>query len=243
MSGTGERRGSRPRFRGLRVGFFGTDERHRTRVLILAPLAVSGLVLSGCMSSPTYGTDKTATEQLVGDLSNAISLAPPKRDPIDYKPRPPLVKPAQKEVLPPPQEGIVQTASGQWPESPEERRARIRAYATEHRDDPGFEPQVVNDVGGVPVVPRSASDKKNSNPFEYRKQEASQREEVKRRLAQARQGDPTTRRYLSEPPLTYRTPAETAPTDDIGEDEAVKERRLKKQAQGKKTLFDWLPSW
>jgi hypothetical protein len=225
------------------VGFFGIDDRPCTRLLVLAPLVASGFALSGCMSSPTYGTDKTATEQLVDDLNNAVSLAPTRREPIDYKPRPPLVKPApgEKETLPPPQEDITRTASAEWPESPEQRRARLRAYATEHRDDPNFDPQIENDIGGVPIVPRSYSDKKNSSPFTYQREAARQRAEVKRRLAENKQGDPTTRKYLSEPPLTYRQAADTAPQNDIGEDEAVKERRLKKQAQGKKGLFDWWP--
>jgi hypothetical protein len=220
------------------------DGKHCARVLVLAPLVASGLALSGCMSSPTYGTDKTANEQLIGDLSSALTLAPTKRDPIDYKPRPPLVKPApgQKEALPPPQDDIVQTASGQWPESPEQRRARIRAYATEHRDDPNFEPEVVNDgSGGVPVMRRNGNDKLASSPFTYQKEEASNRAEVNRRIAENRQGDPTSRKYLSEPPLTYRQPADTAPQGDVGEDEYKKERRLKKAAQGKGGLFDWLP--
>ena len=77
------------------------DDRHCARALVLAPLVASGLALSGCMSSPTYGTDKTASEQLVGDLSNMMSFSPPKKEHIDYKPRPALVKPApgEKEAL------------------------------------------------------------------------------------------------------------------------------------------------
>ena len=61
------------------------------RVALLAPFVASGLALSGCMSSPTYGTDKTAAEQLAGDLTGAVSFAPKRKDPIDYKPRPELV--------------------------------------------------------------------------------------------------------------------------------------------------------
>ena len=82
-----------------RVGLLKHTERRYARIALLAPLMVSGLALSGCMGSPTYGTDKTASEQLVGDLSSALSFSPPKRDPIEYKPRPALVKPApgQKE--------------------------------------------------------------------------------------------------------------------------------------------------
>ncbi|TIU60890.1 MAG: hypothetical protein E5W25_30060, partial [Mesorhizobium sp.] len=65
-------------------------ERICVRAALLAPLVASGLALSGCMSSPTYGTDKTAGEQLAGDLSSAFSIAPKRKDPIDYKPRPDL---------------------------------------------------------------------------------------------------------------------------------------------------------
>jgi hypothetical protein len=214
------------------------DGKHCARVLVLAPLVASGLALSGCMSSPTYGTDKTANEQLMEDLSGAMTLAPPKRAAIDYKPRPPLVKPApgQKEALPPPQDDIVQTASAQWPESPEQRRARIRDYATQHRDDPNFEPEVVNDgSGGIPVASRPPT------AMEYARNQKGERAEFNKRLKENRQGDPTTRKYLSEPPLVYREAAATAPQGDIGEDEYKKERRLKAAAKGKKSLFDWWP--
>ena len=125
-------------------------ERTYARVALLAPLVVSGLALSGCMGSPTYVTDKTAGEQLAGDLSSAFSFAPKRGEKIDYKPRPELVKPApgQKENLPPPQESI-ETASADWPESPEARRARLRADATAHQDDPAYQSQIVDDVQTV----------------------------------------------------------------------------------------------
>ncbi|TJW41909.1 MAG: hypothetical protein E5W83_24005, partial [Mesorhizobium sp.] len=108
-------------------------ERTYARVALLAPLVVSSLALSGCMGSPTYGTDKPAATQLADDLTNAFTFAPKRKEKIDYKPRPELVKPApgQKEQLPPPQESI-ETASADWPESPEQRRARLRADATLH---------------------------------------------------------------------------------------------------------------
>ena len=40
-----------------RVGLFGMTERYNARLALLAPLVASGLALSGCMGSPTYGTD------------------------------------------------------------------------------------------------------------------------------------------------------------------------------------------
>jgi hypothetical protein len=232
------------------VGFFGIDDTHYARLLVLAPLVAGGLALSGCVSSPTYGTDKTANEQLFGDLSNAISLSPPKKEKIVYKPRPALVTPAPgaKEALPPPQENITQTASADWPESPEQRRARLRAEATANENDPNYQSGIVDDVQTDPVAVRKAMKESGSShpPPPDGGKDVQRRGEIKRRLVESKQGDPTSRKYLSEPPLAYRLPADTAPKGELGEDEAKKARRLKKEAEaksGKKGMFDWLPSW
>ncbi|MEI8700236.1 MAG: hypothetical protein E5Y88_25260 [Mesorhizobium sp.] len=222
-------------------------ERTCARVALLAPLVVSGLALSGCMGSPTYGTDKPAAAQLAGDLTSAFSVVPKNKDRIDYKPRPELVKPApgQKE-LPPPQDSIA-TASADWPESPEQRRARLRADATLHQDDPDYQAQIVDDVQTDPTAIKAAMAQSGSShppawtPADSDKGRAA---EVKRRLAQGKQGDPNTRKYLSEPPVQYRAAAGTAPAGDLGEDEYKKERRLKKEAAAKNKsggMFDWLP--
>lgn len=217
-------------------------DKNRGRVALLASLSASGLLLAGCVSSPTYGTDKTATEQLATDLSSALTFAPPKREQIDYKPRPELVKPAagQKGNLPAPQDSVVQTASGQWPESPEQRRARIRANATANQDNRFYEPEVINDLPAQAAAPVPAV----SDKFDLRENanaHVTKRADVQKRLAQSRQGNPTTRRYLSEPPLDYRVASNTAPQDELGEDEYVKERRLKRAASKKGGMFDWLP--
>jgi hypothetical protein len=204
------------------------------------------------VSSPTYGTDKTANEQLFGDLSNALSFSPPRKDHIDYNPRPALVRPApgQKETLPPPQDNITQTASAEWPESPEQRRARLRADAAAHENDPSYESGIVDDVQTDPVAVRKAlAESGSSHPPRWQPGDSgagakARREQIAKQLAEGKQGDPTTRKYLSEPPLAYRVPADTAPQNDIGEDEAKKARRLKKEAaakSGKKGMFDWLP--
>lgn len=220
-------------------------ERICARAALLVPLVASGLALSGCMGSPTYGTDKTAGEQLAGDLSSAFSISPKHKDPIDYKPRPELVKPApgQKEVLPPPQESI-ETASADWPESPEARRARLRADATAHQDDPNYQSQIVDDVQTDPEsVKKAMADSASSHPPRWTPADSDKGRaaEIQRRTQEGKQGDPNTRKYLSEPPLAYRVAADTAPQNELGEDEYKKERRLKKQAEGKKGgWFDWL---
>ncbi|TIT89259.1 MAG: hypothetical protein E5W59_16735, partial [Mesorhizobium sp.] len=167
-------------------------ERICVRAALLAPLVASGLALSGCMSSPTYGTDKTAGEQLAGDLSSAFSIAPKRKDPIDYKPRPDLVKPApgQKENLPPPQESI-ETASADWPESPEQRRARLRADATAHQDDPSYQSQIVDDVQTDPTaVKKALADSASSHPPRWSPEDSDKGRaaEIQRRMAEGKQG-------------------------------------------------------
>ncbi|PHP66323.1 hypothetical protein CSC94_14870 [Zhengella mangrovi] len=216
--------------------------------------ALSATSLAGCMSSPTYGTDKTANEQLVDDLSGMLSLAPKKGPRIDYEPRPELVKPADTNQLPQPQEDIVSAreATGQWPESPEERRARYRKYATENRDNPDFEPIVTSGREADPNEPMITSGAA-AQRGQYRHLDPSQtpvfgkrdsQAEFRRRRAENMQGSPASRKYLSEPPLKYRVPAATAPAGEFGEDEADKERRLKAESRkkaGKTSWRDMLP--
>ncbi|MFD2051696.1 hypothetical protein ACFSQT_00480 [Mesorhizobium calcicola] len=223
-------------------------DRYNARLALLAPLVASGLALSGCVGSPTYGTDKTAGEQLAGDISGAFSFAPKRREQIDYKPRPTLVKPApgQKEALPAPQDSI-ETASAEWPESPEQRRARLRADATAHQNDPAYQSEIVDDVQSDPESVRKAmADSGSSHPPRWTPADSDKGRaaEIQRRLAESKQGDPNVRKYLSEPPVQYRVASDTAPQNELGEDEYKKERRLKKEAQGKKSggWFDWLPS-
>lgn len=206
----------------------------RNRLVLLAPLVVSGLTLSGCMSSPTYGTDKTASEQLVGDVTGILSLGPKDRPRIQYKPRPELVKPSPDAVanLPAPQQSAT-AENPNWPESPEQKRARIIAHATENRDKPGFRPEIVNDIADGPAssTPPGRSAKAEDSGILSPVNKEQQREAFNKRLAETRQGSETSRKYLSEPPLVYREPSATAPVDDIGEDELKKERRLKAAAR------------
>jgi hypothetical protein len=226
--------------------------RNGARTILVAPLIVSGLLASGCMSSPTYGTGTTQTKQLTTDVTSMLSLKPKRAFASDYAPRPELVKPTKTTTeLPPPQEIIV-TASNQWPESPEQRRARIRAEATENRDTPGWQPEVTNDI----ATDRSSSKAKLGSsargldsgvaPAGGGENLSKKGKEVQQRLAESKQGDPTVRRTLTEPPTEYRQPATTAPTDELGEDEYKKQRRLKAEAKKAgggsswKDLVPWL---
>lgn len=227
-----------------------TDSFGRARAVATPiAIAVSGALLSGCLAGPTYGTGTGAHEQLLEDVTGILSVGPdPNKPEIEYKPRPELVTPAATDSLPQPQQDVASADNPQWPESPEERRRRIRAEATLNRDDPDYVPEVRPAVvsastAQVSSMPRTrssgGSDDTGLTP-------RASRDEFNRRLAISRQGSPTTRRYLSEPPLAYRQAAETAPSDDVGEDEWRKEKRLKAEARknAKKEparWADWVP--
>lgn len=218
-------------------------ERNRSSSFRLTlPIVVSGLVLSGCVGSPTYGTGKASDQQLFEDVTGLLSIAPKNKEKIAYKPRPELVTPAEKDQLPAPQTAISGSSNPAWPESPEERRARYRDAATANQDNAFYDPVVESETTRVVKKPISTNQRGN---FEVEGVSASQSKRFKRLLQESKTGNPNQRKYLSEPPVIYRQPAATAPTDDIGEDEWKKERRLKKQSRkksGKKRSWsDWLP--
>jgi hypothetical protein len=234
------------------VGLIRQNLNASVRLAAGAALVVASGLATGCMSSPTYGTDKTASEQLATDLSNIVSFSPKQREPIDYTPRPELVKPAkaaakagaesadavpapqQQATLPPPQESVASAGNPNWPESPEQRLARVRAEATEHENDPGYTSPVVPDVSmaSTRVTPLGNS-RAEASGIKNASVASAENEEFKRRLKEIQQGDAANRKYLSEPPLEYRDAYASAPQGEVGEDESKKERRLKREARKK----------
>ena len=216
------------------------------RIFAFATVLAS-LGLAGCVSDPTYGTGKSASSQLLDDMSSIATLGPKKNGGgIEYKPRPDLVKPVagQKESLPQPQESVARAGDPSWPESPEQRRKRLRAEIEANRDNPNFVSPIAPDgPSGVAqsrqILPSGSS----------RREDFASRDSVadpaiaaaaKQAAVDRAGGTATQRKYLSEPPITYRQPAASAATGDLGEDEAKKERRRKAEAGGSKSWRDVL---
>lgn len=185
------------------------------------------------MGSPTYGTGKTANAQLMEDLTGVLSINPSNRaQEIAYKPRGELVHPASTQTLPAPQENLASANNPAWPESPEQRRQRIRQEATESgRAHPELAGQTVAAQRGVYEDPEFAANQPVTR---------TNRAELQRRIRQANQGDANQRRYLSEPPTEYRVPSATAASGDLGEDEWKKERAAA-SARGKGSWRDYIP--
>ena len=217
----------------------------RWRFVAGAALVGAAGLASGCMSSPTYGTDKTASAQLMSDLGGITSFRDKQKPAIDYTPRPDLVKSAKRgETLPPPQDNVT-TASANWPESPEQRLARVRAEADANVDNPQYQSSVVPDVSLAqkdnfkkPGQAWRSFEAGNDDTRTATTSDSAKRAEYKKRLQETQQGDPNKRKYLSEPPTEYRQAYADAPQGEVGEDEYRKERRLKRAATKNRTWWD-----
>ncbi|GAA4663203.1 hypothetical protein [Bartonella pachyuromydis] len=160
----------------------------KKREVKILPAGILGIcfMLTGCgVSAPTYGTDKPVSLQFFEDVANIASLTPTNdNSQLVMKPHPKLVIPkfSSRLVLPVPQQNT--------------------AASKQHSD------------GKVAVFPKkqlsvneytSATNSENTSQLR-----AAQRQEYLRRQ-RARVGSAQYRRYLTEPPLSYRQPAKIAP--------------------------------
>ncbi|MHB2266169.1 hypothetical protein [Aliihoeflea sp. PC F10.4] len=208
------------------------------RMLPIGAILVTATVLSGCMG-PTYGTGTSSGQQTLEDVTGLLAIGGTREreEPIAYQPRGELVQPGSREVLPTPQQSAANNEA--WPESPEQRLARIREDATLNQENNQYRTNVrgarTNDGGPMVDWDQHGVHERNTGA-----NRANQREEFNRRLAQTQQGNPNQRRYLSEPPTTYRQPAATAAVGDVGEDEWRKDRAAGR-AQGRGSWRDWIP--
>jgi len=217
---------------------------YRAGVTIGAIIAAS-LTLSGCMG-PTYGTDKTATAQLIDDLGNIASIGSPRKGTdIEYKPRPAIVQPSADGSLPAPQQNVVEN-NPQWVESPEQTRQRLREEAAANSGNTAYVSplakrsapvQQKTDLNGRRLVGRAAEAPAAMPNVAEQRRAYQERRKIQKGAYSDR------RRFLSDPPLTYRKPADTAPVGELGESERAKEKRWKEEATkagtGKRNWWPW----
>lgn len=204
-----------------------TTSAFRVGMGVAAIVAVTS-ALSGCAAGPTYGTDKTAFEQLGDDLGQAVSLGAKneeQRRSVRYNPRPKLVVAGAQNVdsLPQPQQSLANRENNpNWVESPEETRSRLRAEAAANEDDPNYRSPLLAGKG------------QGGQLTETEKWEA---------FRKAKENAETVsvsgrRRSLVEPPAEFRS-VDAANLNDLGEPETVKERRRKKEAADARQSKDW----
>lgn len=178
----------------------------------IATLLALSTAVAGCFG-PTYGTGKTAGAQLAEDIGDSFSLGKKNQTRIEYAPRPGIVNPADTSSLPAPQEKISET-SEDWPETPEQKRARILADIEAGKRPANF------------VTNRADAEALGASEGPARGTGGGQRV------------------YLTDPPSEYRQPAQTADYGELGPSEAAKARARKKAAGkadgGWRRLFPWL---
>jgi hypothetical protein len=182
--------------------------------------------MSGCMSSPRYGTDKTAGEQLFDDFSDiaSISAVAPKDKNVKYPSRPGLVLPAEqkREDLTAPQQSLASKDNPAWVESPEDARKRLADEADQNKNDVNYRSPLAQADSG-------------RNRVTEAQQTAAYRA--------ARQDQDGTyidqRRYLIDPPQQYRQVSDQAALNDLGTPESKKEKQRKKDAEAAQQTSSW----
>jgi len=210
--------------------------RNSSRFALPAAILAGALALSGCVGGTTYGTGVSQEEQTLKDFYNMFTLNRERKN-IDYSARPDLIVPEDKAALPEPLEDGVATNDPAWPETPEQRIARVRAEAGEvdaRTGDYSIDERLRKKEGIA--IEQARDDKKfipgrtdrDGNPVLYRG-ESEARKEVLNAKADLDYPSSVKRKYLTEPPVEYRTPAETAP---VGE-EAYTETELARRAAQK----------
>lgn len=189
-------------------------------------LSATAFGAAGCMG-PTYGTDKTSTEQLLDDVGDAVSLAPTKKpEKLAYQPRGDLIKPSSTQTaLVEPQQDLASKDNPGWLESPEQTRDRLRAEADENSENGDYRSPLIVGVteGKTKSVEQQAT--------EYREA---------RKIMEGRENK---RRFMSDPPLEYRQVDDPAKLTELGETEAAKEKRRKKEAEIAGSGRKWYQLW
>jgi hypothetical protein len=192
-----------------------------------AGMLAAALTLSGCMG-PTYGTDKTAMEQLGDDLGSSVAITPKSQDAkssLKYNPRPTLVvaNKQQGDALPAPQTSLANRENNpNWVESPEETRKRLRIEADQNGNNPNYRSPLLAGKG------------QGGQLTETQKWEAFRKAKEENETVNVS----APRRSLSEPPTAYRA-ADAAVLQDLGEPETQKEKERKKQAEAASKSSSW----
>ena len=216
-------------------------------VLTICSLAVLG----GCTSGTTYGTGETHEAQTMKGLYSMLSIKPPEKANIQYEARPDLVMPANKQNLPTPGAASAEANDGQqWPVTPEQKIAAVRAAAPEVDYNSGELPTeyLTSEKEGIRNSARlyqqsRASDRDGGQFITEIQQEAANggavSKEVQRRREQLTYSTGVQRKFLTEPPSEYRQPAITAEAGETGYDSkkiaeriAEEERKEKQNDRG-----------
>jgi hypothetical protein len=181
------------------------------RSLAAAALLVAPMLAGGCISTATYGTGESPELAIFREVLGGFGA--PKKQPIEYQPRAPLVLPPTGETLPPPVETAA-VANPDWPVDPN------AASAATDFDNPerAVSPEEAQRLAPLAVMssPPTEPQRPDNNYNPSLDVIGKQKQLTAFRTAVAEENSVVSaggRRYLTEPPDTYREPATTAPTE------------------------------
>lgn len=220
---------------------------------IVSTVLVSSLVvMAGCsVGGTTYGTGTTHEQATLQGLGNIFSLKN-EQQAIEYKSRPELVMPANKNVLPQPVDTQALTTDGNWPVSPDERIAAVRGAApkpdeygnlpVEYLNDtnkPGIESTQQLDAGLQRETRRSNVNAGGGEFIQAIRNDANGVGEgrlARERREQISYSSGPKRKFLTEPPVEYRTPAATADAGQFGVESEELRRRQEEARKDRRNL-------
>lgn len=206
------------------------------------PVLVSGLIaatigLSGCVGGTTYGTGVSQGQETFEGVLNIFSLGGKKQKKIDYSARADLVVPSDKNALREPVTVESTTSNPEWPESPEQKIARVRGSVTEADERSGEIPleEMLRKKEGIKVVRSKRKNVTRAGGLDgddtMEVMFSDQSKKVKKRRAELAYSTGPKRKFLTEPPETYRAPANTAAAGDLGIDEGIVAEEKKKEQE------------
>jgi hypothetical protein len=177
---------------------------------LFAALAAAA-AMGGC--ARTYGTGQAPEMALFSEMTGGL-MRTEKKEPIQYQARAPLVAPPTTGQLPPPVE-VADAANANWPVDPDQTVER-RAYGDEARFDGQAEYRRLRPLAGMmPEQTGPREDWDRINPQYDVIHAKQQREQFEKELAESKgYGRTTERKFLTDPPIAYRAPADTAPMEE-----------------------------
>jgi hypothetical protein len=209
------------------------------RILLGAALAGAAVSLAGCGSSMTYGTGTSPGVQTIEDLAGIVALSSKEKEPVDYKPRPAVVAPPSTAALPAPGSAQGTSQAANWPRDPDaakramDEKQRVASAET----GPGIALERLSDDPKFRVANSQPKENWYAGRFEqgyHGPVSDADAKKASKLFADARKsktgsvdesGNPT-RKYLTEPPSTYREPDPTAPTEISATDKPKKKTKF-----------------
>ena len=215
------------------------------RTVFSMGLVASALVLGGCTGGTTYGTGTSHEEATVKGLSKIFSLKNEQQQ-ITYETRPDLVMPANKNILPAPAESQALQADPNWPVTPEERIAGVRAAAPQPDEYGNLPVEYLNDTNKAGINKTTQLDANlrketrrgnvNSGGDEFIQAIKDDANGVgagkvaRERREQLTYSTGVKRKFLTEPPVEYRIPSANAEAGDLGiSQEEISERQKREE--------------